>query len=110
MTDLSRRYFEDDILIDACQNCIAAKTSLRETFIRKMKSFLSYRGHGVVWRKSDEIVYDMNTYTNDELRTMLKLIKLGSSCFHFVLEPSSEINIEYEGIFLKTEMEHERYS
>jgi hypothetical protein len=106
--DLKKRFFKDEIYEDACSFCLAGIRFFQQRFIQEMKDMLNFRGHGFLFLIPGEEVYDWDVYSIDEIEMMLKLIVYGAKTFHFVIDATTKLDIEYQGHHLKTDTTIER--
>jgi hypothetical protein len=88
---------------------LTTKNALRQSFIEEMQGLVSYRGHGYLYLKDGEDIYDFEVYSTDEIRMMLELIFYGARFFHFVINSSTNLDVEYKGHSLRTKIEQDRY-
>jgi hypothetical protein len=86
---------------------LTSKDILRRAFVEEMKSLLSFRGHGFLYLPPGEQVYDWEVFTDDEIKMVMKLISMGSRNLHFIINSSTNLDIEYENHFLKTDIKDE---
>ena len=100
-----------------CATCSENKEELRESFYKEMTKLVVFRGHGLInfasWDKYREVIplhertSSLKPFTEDDIMTLMKLIHFGVDSFNLTISSSTQLEVEYEGIQLKTSIVEE---
>ena len=112
---LKEDYYE---ITNECAMCSENKEELRESFYKEMTKLVDFRGHGQInfenWKKFRDIIplhertSSLKPFTEDDIMTLMKLIHFGVDSFNLTISCSTQLEVEYRGIQLKTSIVEEK--